>query len=145
MTDLKAKVMEVLKGMDDGTLVSIWNEYCDAENYNDDEIFTMDMFDEFYSGKDPLEIAQRVYFGSDESGASSSFNPNRDYFYFDGYANPVSIDYVSYIDALDKWSDSPICPDDLAEYIAENGEAFGNDDLQEVIDEAEEDEESEEE
>ena len=69
----------------------------------------MDELDELYQGKEVTEILRRAYFGHDddtwhdENGEKiyGEFNPNRDYFYFNGYGNLVSTDYKDYSDYLD--------------------------------------------
>ena len=69
----------------------------------------MDELDELYQGKEVTEILRRAYFGHDddtwhhENGERvyGEFNPNRDYFYFNGYGNLVSTDYKDYSDYLD--------------------------------------------
>lgn len=69
----------------------------------------MDELDELYQGKEVTEILRRAYFGHDddtwhdENGerVHGEFNPNRDYFYFNGYGNLVSTDYKDYSDYLD--------------------------------------------
>ena len=47
--------------------------------------YDMDEFDEFLSGRTPLEIAQMIFFGD--------FNPNNDYFRFNCYGNLESADW----------------------------------------------------
>ena len=47
------------------------------------ELYDMKMFDEIMSGFEPMEIALKTYFGT--------FNPNDDYFRFNGYANLESL------------------------------------------------------
>ena len=47
------------------------------------ELYDMKMFDEIMSGFEPMEIALKTYFGN--------FNPNDDYFRFNGYANLESL------------------------------------------------------
>ena len=78
----------------------------------DDRYYSMDEFNELYSGVDPIEILQRAYFGrdddtwhTDESGNKiyGEFNPNRDYFTFNGYGNLVSSDYKDYTYKLDEY------------------------------------------
>lgn len=126
-------IMNALKNMDDSELVSIWNEYCYATNTYDDEIFTMDLFDEVYANYDPIEVATRVFYGHDEWNDESSFNPNREYFYLNGYGNPVSIDYIGY----NEYKDEFMCPffdeSALCEYIIDNNETFNNDTLEYVM------------
>ena len=46
-------------------------------------LYNMDDFDEMMEGYTPTELAERIFFGD--------FNPNGDYFFFNGYANLESI------------------------------------------------------
>ena len=70
----------------------------------------MDELDVIYQGKEATEILRRAYFGHDddtwhdENGEKvyGEFNPNRDYFYFNGYGNLVSTDERDYSDFLDE-------------------------------------------
>lgn len=65
-----------------------------------------------------------------------AFNPNRDYFYFNGYGNLISSDYKDYSDKLDEYA---------IEEMSENRnyiDSIENDDtLAELFDELEEIEE----
>ena len=76
----------------------------DLDGYNgilgDDRYEPMEFINELYAN-DPIEALTRAYFGGDDNG-SSSFNPLREYFYFDGYGNLRSIDYEDYSDHLDE-------------------------------------------
>lgn len=47
------------------------------------DIFEMDMFDDIMESFNPMEIALKIHYGD--------FNPNNDYFRFDGYANLESL------------------------------------------------------
>lgn len=47
--------------------------------------YDMEEFDEFLSGRTPMEIAQMIFFGD--------FNPNNDYFRFNDYGNLESADW----------------------------------------------------
>lgn len=71
----------------DSELVSKWNDYCDENSYPDDMIYSMDDFDELMSGQTPWDIAKSVYFGE--------FNPNKDWFWFNGYGNLCSGEYTT--------------------------------------------------
>ena len=86
----------------------------DLDSYNgylgDDRYYDMEELNEFYSGQEPQEILFRAFYGfdadswhTDSSGNKiyGAFNPNRDYFYFNGYGNLVSSDYKDYSDKLD--------------------------------------------
>lgn len=79
---------------------------------NDDRYYEMEHLNDFYSGTDPIELLERAYYGYDEdtwttdnSGNKSygAFNPNRDYFKYNGYGNLVSTDYKDYSSHLDKY------------------------------------------
>ncbi len=75
---------------------------CDPDN----EPFSMDDFNDFEI--DAYEAVKRVFFGGDRDGGP--FNPNRDWFRYDGYGNLESIydvnEYMTDIideDSFKKW------------------------------------------
>ena len=81
-----------------------WNGYL-----NDDHYYSMDELDEFYRDSDPSEILYRAFYGhdadtwttdSDGNKSYGEFNPNRDYFRYNGYGNLVSTDCPDYSDYL---------------------------------------------
>lgn len=82
----------------------------ELDSYNnylgDSRRYDMYMIDEFFSGYSPLEVLQHAFFGRDDDngGEFSEFNPNRNYFYFNGYGNLVSTDYIDYSDFLDNYA-----------------------------------------
>lgn len=80
-----------------------WNGYL-----GDDRYYSMYELDELYNGSSPLEILQRAFYGYDDDTSSENshteFNPNRDYFRFNGYGNLVSTDYKDYSDHIDHWA-----------------------------------------
>ena len=71
----------------------------------DDQIYPMEQLNELFQGTEPLELLQRAFYGYDEpyknGDPSRPFNPNRNYFYFNGYGNLVSINEKDYSDYLD--------------------------------------------
>lgn len=80
---------------------------------NDSRYYEMELLNEFYQGTEPLEILRRAYFGRDDdtwttdsSGNKTygEFNPNRDYFTYNGYGNLVSTDYKDYSSYLDEYA-----------------------------------------
>lgn len=98
----------------------------------DDEYFPMEMIDEFYQGVEPSELMNRIFYGHDADTSSENnyteFNPNREYFTFNGYGNLVSSDYKDYSAHLDSYFvDSLIdhagsiynIPDEVQEMIEE--------------------------
>ena len=135
MQELNEQVNEVLKHMDDSDLVQVWKNYCYENRMYDDEVFNMDYFDEFYANLDPIEVATRVFFGCDEWDEKSSFNPNREWFYLNGYGNPGSLDYVSFNEYANEYNCRIIDGDAVADYVCENQNGLDNDELQELVDE----------
>lgn len=124
----------------------------ELDSYNgylgDDRYYSMDELNELYSGSEPIEILQRAYFGRDDdvwhTDASGNkiygeFNPNRDYFYFNGYGNLVSSDYKDYTHKLDNY---------FIEALLENRSYIdtieNNEELTALFDELENESESEE-
>lgn len=76
----------------------------------DNRYYAMDDIDELYDGVSPSELLARAFFGHDDDSWSygsdgnkiyGEFNPNRDYFYYNGYGNLVSADYKDYSSFLD--------------------------------------------
>lgn len=84
----------------------------ELDSYNgylgEDRYYDMEMLDEFYQGVDALEILQRTFYGGDDdtkdqNGIRGEFNPNRAYFYYNGYGNLCSTDYKDYSCHLDMY------------------------------------------
>ena len=78
----------------------------------DDRYYEMEMINEFYADTEPLELMNRIFYGHDEDNTwtdergekhYAEFNPNREYFTFNGYGNLVSSDYKDYSAHLDEW------------------------------------------
>ena len=89
----------------------------ELDGYNgylgDDRYYSMEELNDLYSGQEPQEILFRAFYGfdadtwsTDSSGNKTygAFNPNRDYFYFNGYGNLVSSDYKDYSSNLDAYA-----------------------------------------
>lgn len=88
----------------------------ELDSYNgylgDNRYYEMEFLNEFYNSTEPLELLQRAYFGRDDdnwttdnngSKTYGEFNPNREYFYYNGYGNLVSSDYKDYSCYLDNY------------------------------------------
>lgn len=88
----------------------------ELDSYNgylgEDRYYEMYMLEDFYQGADLLDLLNRVYFGRDDgtwhtdgngNKVYGSFNPNREYFYYNGYGNLVSSDYKDYSGHLDHY------------------------------------------
>ncbi len=120
----REQLIELFEEMSEPDKVYLYNQYCQEISNYDDEIFPMDMFDEIMQECDPWEIAAKVFYGD--------FNPNYDYFKFNGYANLISVH---------KWDlDRFIDIEDIIKYILENDEDFGENDIRYILDEIGEDE-----
>lgn len=121
----------------------------ELDGYNgylgDDRYYYMEELDELYSEQSAIYILQRAFYGydsetwhTDEHGEKhyGAFNPNREYFTFNGYGNFVSSDYKDYSDKLDHWA---------VESMAENRRYIDsiddNDELAALFDALEESEE----
>ena len=115
--DKQEQIKGYLKGLNDSELLSIYNEFAN-ETYNNN-IYLMVEFDEICENMTASDIARRCFYGK--------FNPNDNYFIFNGYENFDSSDYLE--DFIDF--------DDLADYIVKNDEDFDNDDIREILDENE--------
>lgn len=79
--------VEQLNGDDLTYLLQHMNAYDGC--FEETSYYNMDEFDEFLSGHTPMEIAQMIYFGA--------FNPNDDYFRFNGYENLESANWPAVV------------------------------------------------
>ena len=75
--------VEQLSGSELANLLQCMN-FCDG-SFEETTYYDMDEFDEFMSNYTPSEIARMIHYGE--------FNPNDDYFRFDGYGNLESLDW----------------------------------------------------
>lgn len=123
----------------------------ELDSYNgylgDSRYYEMELLNEFYTGTDPIEILQRAYFGRDDDSwhtdsrgkkEYSEFNPNRDYFYYNGYGNLISSDYKDYSAHLDHYA-----IEDMSENRQYIDSIEGDEELAALFDELENEEETE--
>lgn len=107
------KILEYFKENDDAFTDCI--EELDAYNgyLGDNRIYPMDELEDIVSGYDKMDLLNMAYFGNDdddwimENGEKKnvySFNPNRDYFYFNGYGNLCSTSWKDYSAHLDHYA-----------------------------------------
>lgn len=111
--EITADIIEYFENNED-----IFNDCIEElDSYNgylgDDRYFLMDELDELHNGTEPSELLRRAFFGYDEETYTTdrdgnkrygAFNPNRDYFRYNGYGNLVSADYKDYSGQLDKYA-----------------------------------------
>ena len=110
----------------------------------DRRVMQMDMLDEIYQGKEATEILRRAYFGHDDDSwhdengerVYGEFNPNRDYFYFNGYGNLISTDERDYSDYIDLYYTQDIIDNEFHLDLSDGA--------QEIIDNYDEDGDSDE-
>lgn len=112
--DKQEQIKEYLENLDDSDLLSIYNEYV-SETY-DNDIYTMDEFDEICGSMNPSDLACKIFYGK--------FNPNDEYFIFNGYENLESSDDLA--DFIDF--------DYLADYCIRNDEDFDDQELRDILD-----------
>lgn len=116
-------IKNIIEDTDNSDAVAFHNEYCYETNNYDDEIIEMERFDEICEGMMPSDIARSIVYGD--------FNPNHDYFHFNGYGNFESTDCPT------DW----IYPGDIAREVVDRECSFENDKIQEEIDSWNEDDE----
>ena len=101
-------------------------EELDAYNgyLGDYRYYSMDELDELNTGVELSEILNRAFFGYDEDTYSMNsngsiergqFNPNREFFRYNGYGNFVSAEHKDYYPYLDKYAVEAMA--DNIEYI----------------------------
>lgn len=98
------------------------NEYL-QESDPDDCLYAMDEMDELFN-ESAYNAIQRAFYGYDynprregDGGEREPFNPNRDWFGFNGYANLVSVEDYDYV----AWMDSHIDDDYFIKWCMEQG------------------------
>lgn len=109
-------IKNIIEDMDDSDAIALHNEWCYETNNYDDEIIEMERFDEICEGMTPSEIARSIVYGD--------FNPNHDYFHYNGYGNFESTGCPT------DW----IYPGDIASDVVDRECSFENDEIQEEID-----------
>ena len=118
----------------------------ELDSYNgylgDDRYYYMEDLNEFYRGVEPTELLYRVYYGRDEDYYTTDssgnkhyeeFNPNKEFFRYNGYGNLVSANYKDYSAHLEPFAIEVM--KDNRDYI-DSIEA--DDDLNALFDELEE-------
>lgn len=88
----------------------------ELDSYNgylgDNRYYLMDELPELFNGYNAIDLLNRAYFGRDNDSWHTnshgekeyySFNPNREYFTFNGYGNLISSNYKDYSVYLDEY------------------------------------------
>ena len=86
-------IKENILNMDCREVRTLHNEYCDNMSYSDDMIYDNDAYtvNEFFTNS--FEALKAMFYGS--------YNPNDEFFKFDGYGNLESIDKNDILDCID--------------------------------------------
>lgn len=103
--EFETALTELLEN-DSDVLVELVNTFVSYNGlFEDEQRIQMEEIDEYFVDVKPSEFLPRVFYGHDEDTSSegnySEFNPNRAYFYFNGYGNLVSTDYLDYSDLIE--------------------------------------------
>lgn len=118
------QIKEILANMDDCDLVALHNAYCDATKTWDNQVFSIEDFDEIMNGKEPWEIARACFYGR-------NFCPVDSWFWFNGYGNLESTDYFP-------CKHGPIYVEDIADYIERTEDNLDYDEIQAILEDDEE-------
>ena len=119
----REKLIDHINGMGIEEKIALHNTYCDAANCMDDCIYTMDETEEILDGVGKWELVRMVQFGD--------FDCTKEFWGFNGYGNLVS---------YNAW-ELPIFAEDIADYILSEKDSLGNDEIQEILDEEDNDNE----
>ena len=99
-------IIEEINCFDNDQMVQLNNEYCDQQNYPDDQIYSNDanFFADVYGG-DVMEAVRAVSYGE--------YNYTHDYVKFNGYGNLESMNVIDEDDLCESI-------DTIAEEVADN-------------------------
>ena len=120
----REKLVDYINSMKTDEIVELHNRYCEAAGYEDDRVYSMYELDELLEGRTPTDILSMGFYGD--------FHPQHDFFWFNGYGNLESADYMTYM---------PIYAEDITNYILSKEDSLGNDEIQEILDEEDNDNE----
>ena len=121
---IKQKIVDYISSMNDDEVIELHNRYCEAAGYEDDRIYSMWDLDELLAGITPIDILCMSFHGS--------FNPHHNFFWFNRCGNLESADYLG---------GTPVCAGDIAVYVLRKEDSLGDDEIQYILDEEEEDDE----
>ena len=113
----RKKLVDYINSMGIEEIVELHNCYCEAAGHEDDRIYSMYELDELLEGRTPTDILSMGFYGD--------FRPQHDFFWFNGYGDLKTADYVT---------DMPILAIDIANYILSEEDSLGNDEIKEILD-----------
>ena len=118
----RKKLVDYINSRNTDELVALHNDYCAAAGYDNDHIYSMWDLDELLAGRTPIDILCMSFHGS--------FNPHHNFVWFNGCGNLESADHLG---------GTPVCAGDIADYILSAEDSLGNDEIQEILDEEDND------
>lgn len=105
-TTTTQQIIDIINDMNEADLIQLNNEYCEAINDNDGQIYDNDEhFFATYFGNDTIGAVRAVSYGS--------YNYSHNYVKFNGYGNLESFSYFTADDLCEN-------VETMAEYIADN-------------------------
>ena len=116
----REKLIDCINGMGVEEKIALHNSYCDAANCMDDCIYAMDEMEEILDGVDKWELVRMIRFGD--------FDFMKEFWGFNGYGNLVS---------YNAW-ELPVYAEDIADYVLLKEDSLGDDEIQYILDEEEE-------
>ena len=119
----RQKLVDYIDGMGVEEKIELHNSYCDAANCMDDCIYSMADMEEILGGVDTWNLVDMMRYGN--------FDFQNDFWSFNGYGNLDSYDAL----------ELPIFASDIADYILSEEDSLGNDEIQEILDEEDNDNE----
>lgn len=115
--DIFSRVRDYLDSLDVETLVAYHN-HVESETGGDNLVYPMDDAGDVLACFHPVNIAAMVYYGS--------FCPVHKFFWFNGYGNLDSSDFLLNV----------VFTSDLARYIVDEDDDCGDDEIREILDSA---------
>ena len=124
--DVRQELEEYFEGLDAAELVFFDTMYKEAINDYDSIWYSADTFWDLLKGADTFDVVVSFFNGHDLDYASGNAgaNPHRDWFSYNAYGNIMSTDYVE--DSIEK--------EEIIDYILENGETFGDNEIGDILD-----------
>ena len=124
--DVRQELEEYFEGLDAAELVFFDTMYKEAINDVDSIWYSADTFWDLLKDADTFDVVVSFFNGHDLDYASgnASANPHRDWFSYNAYGNIMSTDYVE--DSIEK--------EEIIDYILENGETFGDNEIGDILD-----------
>ena len=123
-TEKRKKLVDYINSMGVEEKIALHNSYCDAAGFEDDRIYSMYELDELLEGRTPTDILSIGFYGD--------FRPYHDFFWFNGYGDLETANYIS---------EMQISVDEIADYILSAEDSLGDDEIKEILDKEDKDNE----